>query len=352
LSFDYARYPFTKVAIQHLGVVDPGLEAVAGDPAYARAMNRAVERVSQAILYSQVSEDVADPEAEFLSFPTAGIMVALIGDNFLSRRFALSEAVRANTLLSVEPDSRVMEFASTEYGWDAKKINEDMDGEHHAYDLYFADYLKASHGLKEEKWKMVNRYVNNGYVRLKKSEFTRLLQNAVEQGLMELLQPMRGVKAPPQMRERIESLKALLDEHRPKNSGGSLPSKMIEDALPPCIASCLSGLLAGRKLGHMERFALTSYLVAANMSVDEIVTLYSQVSDFNESFTRYQVEHIAGTRRGEPYTPPMCKTLLSHSICRREVDKRGFCGRISHPLQYYRMATFQPSPPPKPNNTV
>jgi DNA primase large subunit len=90
----------------------------------------------------------------------------------------------------------------------------------------------------------------------------------------------------------------------------------------------------------MERFALVSFLANVHMGVEDIVKLFSQVSDFNESLTRYQVEHISGTRRGgKPYTPPTCKTLQSHGICRAQSDGRRICGNIAHPLQYYRICT-------------
>jgi len=84
----------------------------------------------------------------------------------------------------------------------------------------------------------------------------------------------------------------------------------------------------------MERFALTSFLVNAGMELEDIVKLFVSISDFDEAFTRYQIEHIAGIRGGRTkYTPPTCKTLQTHQVC---VNPDKLCDRINHPLSYYR----------------
>jgi DNA primase large subunit len=89
----------------------------------------------------------------------------------------------------------------------------------------------------------------------------------------------------------------------------------------------------------MERFGLTSFLVNVGMPIDEIVKLYVSVTDFDESLTRYQIEHIAGLRGTRTkYTPPTCATLRTHGICRNIND---ICKTIVHPLSYYRKKVLQ-----------
>jgi DNA primase large subunit len=84
----------------------------------------------------------------------------------------------------------------------------------------------------------------------------------------------------------------------------------------------------------MERFALTSFLVNIGMPVDQMVSFYTDVTDFDESMTRYQIEHIAGLKGNrKKYTPPTCNTLRTHRVC-RNADR--ICERINHPLSYYR----------------
>jgi DNA primase large subunit len=64
------------------------------------------------------------------------------------------------------------------------------------------------------------------------------------------------------------------------------------------------------------------------------VKVFVSVTDFDEEFTRYQIEHIAGLRGSRTrYTPPTCSTLRTHGVC---VNPDRICGRIKHPLSYYR----------------
>ena len=57
------------------------------------------------------------------------------------------------------------------------------------------------------------------------------------------------------------------------------------------------------------------------ISVDTIVNLFSNVPDFKEEKTRYQVEHLSGIRIGkEPYMPYNCSSLQTHSVCSRPND--------------------------------
>ena len=84
----------------------------------------------------------------------------------------------------------------------------------------------------------------------------------------------------------------------------------------------------------MERFGLTSFLVNVGMDIDEIVKLFVSVTDFDEEFTRYQIEHIAGLRGSRTkYTPPTCSTFKTHGVC---YNPERLCERIKHPLSFYR----------------
>ena len=79
---------------------------------------------------------------------------------------------------------------------------------------------------------------------------------------------------------------------------------------------------------------MTSFLINAGMNIDDIVKLFTSVTDFDEEFTRYQIEHIAGIRGGRTrYTPPTCATLRTHGVC---INTDRICERVKHPLSYYR----------------
>jgi DNA primase large subunit len=84
----------------------------------------------------------------------------------------------------------------------------------------------------------------------------------------------------------------------------------------------------------MARFTLTTFMINVGISTDDVLKLFSNVADFDEGKTRYQVEHIAGLIGSKTrYTPPKCDVLRSFGIC---IENGANCGRIRHPLKYYQ----------------
>jgi len=111
--------------------------------------------------------------------------------------------------------------------------------------------------------------------------------------------------------------------------------------LPPCIRQLLAKVQAGENLPHSGRFALTAFLHALGMSPEEILHMFSTSPDFDESKTRYQIEHITGKISGTEYTPPECSTMKSYGICFGEDN---LCKKewMTHPLKYYRIKDRSP----------
>ena len=111
--------------------------------------------------------------------------------------------------------------------------------------------------------------------------------------------------------------------------------KAQESEYPPCISKLLKRATKGQHMSHTERFTLVTYLIHQGLSIDSIVKLFSNVSDFNEEKTRYQVEHLAGKRYGgdKPYVTYNCSTLQTHGVCSGPVNQ--ICMRIKNPLTYH-----------------
>jgi len=107
--------------------------------------------------------------------------------------------------------------------------------------------------------------------------------------------------------------------------------EVTEDAFPPCIREMLSQVANGTNLAHTARFALTTFLLAVGMSVDEVVGVFNTSPDFDEERTRYQVDHISG-KGGTSYRPPSCATMATYGNCPGE-DR--LCKWVNHPLSYY-----------------
>ena len=328
-----AKYPFLRSGLNLLEGLDLQLDELAG-PAYSKVVDRAKERVVEAIIDGEASSRLVDPQTELLSYPIAVMFVTLVSEQFLNRRFSLSEAVRAYSLLQREDEDRILDIALNEFEWDIKEDPETIDGEVMNLKLSFSDYLRLAAGFHEPKWKLVNRKMEAGYVALTDKEAARLMQVEVEKWVNERVSTPSKFPLPLPLQTRLDEIKKVFEENRSKLGGSALPDEVINEAFPPCINYCLEGLMAGRRASHMERFALTSFLVNIGMPVDQMVSFYTDVTDFDESLTRYQIEHIAGLKGNRTkYTPPTCNTLRTHRVCRNP-DR--ICERINHPLSYYR----------------
>jgi DNA primase large subunit len=108
----------------------------------------------------------------------------------------------------------------------------------------------------------------------------------------------------------------------------------VLEAFPSCIKGVYDSVSTGRPASHLGRFALTSFLLSVGMSAEDVFKFFRSVSDFNERMTRYQVEHIAGSRgSGTKYTPPNCSTLRTHGIC---VSPEPECRGAVNPLVCYK----------------
>jgi DNA primase large subunit len=73
------------------------------------------------------------------------------------------------------------------------------------------------------------------------------------------------------------------------------------------------------------------------MNSEQILALFSQSPDFDESKSMYQIKHITGELNGtDGYTPPECSTMKTNGIC---FEPDNLCGneKVNHPLTYYRI---------------
>ncbi|MFQ6052865.1 MAG: DNA primase regulatory subunit PriL, partial [Candidatus Bathyarchaeia archaeon] len=256
------------------------------------------------------------------------------GDRFLDRRFALAEAARVYRLMRDEGEARIAEIARGEFDWDLRPVRRELDGQVYSFELHFEDYLRNASSFREDKWKLVNRMMREGYVLVTRGEAIRLIQEEVEDLIRRRVSKHGKIPLPEPVQARVDRIAKLFEENRATISGEELPAEARNEAFPPCMRHAFEGLMSGRRASHMERFALTSFLVNVGMDLERIVQLFVSVTDFDEQLTRYQIEHIAGLRGSRTkYTPPNCDTLRTHGVCH---SPDSLCGRIRHPLSYYR----------------
>jgi DNA primase large subunit len=300
--------------------------------------DHAKQRVSSTFL---PEEDISEKSRKFYEIETASYALAIlylagIAEPILTEKFALFEAQKVNTHLRNEKNTDIILEIANAFNWNVKK-NGDF------FMVHFAKFLETSTRGRlhhDSKWKLINRIINNGLVQVSPRELARLLQEDVKNQIEKSAKQELG-KVPEQIQHDIDELKADFLKRKPQFEEVIQVIKAQESDYPPCITNLMKRTTEGQHLSHVERFTLVTYLLRQGISVDTIVSLFSNVPDFKEDKTRYQVEHLSGVRMGkEPYMPYNCSSLQTHGVCSKPADQ--ICRTIRNPLSYHlRKKGFQ-----------
>jgi DNA primase large subunit len=301
--------------------------------------DRAKQRVSSTfMLESALSQKPSKIyQIEIASYALSILYVAAIEDPSLIERFALFEAQKVNTYLRRERKNETIFEIAKAFNWEVKK-NEDG-----SVSVHFTKFLATSTRGRlhhDPKWKLVNRIIEKGWVHITPVELARLLQEDVKKQIEESAKQELG-KVPEQIQQDIDELKAEFLKRKPQFEEVFEVIRAQESEYPPCITAMMKRTSQGQHLSHVERFTLVTYLLRQGISVDTIVSLFSNIPDFKEDKTRYQVEHLSGVRMGkEPYMPYNCSSLQTHGVCPKPADQ--ICRTIRNPLSYHlRKKGFQ-----------
>jgi DNA primase large subunit len=327
---DLAKYPFLKKTAEHVKKLDLKIEELT-NPEMAQILNRAEERVKNAILYVAIGEK-RENDVEIPSFPVAIMLAIATKNSFIKKRYALAEAKQAFSNMQFESREKILAIAA-DFNWD---LTPNRDSEIPLeFALNFTDYLRNTVHLRDANWKLVNRLLVQGTVYLNQHDITRLLQEEVQRRIEKRLETTELPIFPEKITQIAEQLTTLAKERIGAEELEGFPKVIAQSAFPPCIVALYEAASKGRHLSHVGRFTLTSFLVNIGMPPEKVNELFKSFSDYNERLTRYQVEHIAGERGSRTrYTPPQCATLQTHGICANSDD---LCRRIHHPLKYYKL---------------
>ena len=152
-----ARFPFLEDASEMASQNGADIEQLLTSLTFEESRKRGVERLEDTIRDSEVSYvplmKEYDRLIEVMSYPYARMIVSCIDDRFLTKRYALSEAVRMNRLLGEEHQSTVNAVAK------ALGVNSDLDDD--GLKMHFSDFLKFSTRIKSPEWKLVNTEMRN-----------------------------------------------------------------------------------------------------------------------------------------------------------------------------------------------
>jgi len=321
---DFINYPFLKESQNFVSSYAGSPERFLGTSTGKAALAQAKDRVLYAIAGKSGPKAAPRPELPTDSegikvivsgYALARVIISCMKDRMIIDRFTRNEAQKAyECLIDEEPEKKV--FIANSLGIDIG-----------ADDVPLVPYVELSAGMREERWRLVNRDIEHGMVKVKKNETDEILRECIRvtigrnlplpipAGICDVLAPV------------VKEISAAEQEHLLEQFGS-----VEEPCFPPCMQALIMALSAGTNISHPGRFALTAFLHNIGMSSSDIIGLYCRAPDFDLSRTMYQVEHISG-RGGTEYTAPSCAAMRTTGVC---VKKDQLCERISHPLNYYK----------------
>jgi len=350
-KLDLAKFPFTIEASDYIKSFN--IEPIElARPELNQILERAVARIKQAVFSGKISSELSQEDVDILAYPTALMLISVIGDDRARRRYALAEAKRAYELLRDELPEKLLQIARASFAWDAKLVDQDVGGSHFEFAVRFEDYVRNSARIRDLRWKLVNRVLSEGYVLLPREDFARLLEEEVQAKVLEKT-AISQLTLPPDLERYVEPLRSLIAVRSRQLAADEIPRAAMAASMPPCMTNLLSLLQSSKHISHTGRFAMTAFLLNIGTSEEELLKMFKSFADFDERIARYQVEHIAGKRGSRrKYTAPNCSTMRTQGLC---VNPDELCSTITHPLSYYRKKArllFQrqrQSPRPRPS---
>jgi DNA primase large subunit len=361
-----AKYPFfasARETVAEAAVSLPELVA-AGAP----AVDRARERVERALLEGTVASESGefpgesdyDTQAELLSYPIARILVSLLDSEPAIEKYAAAEAATAMERVrrDLETDDELRSVSSATVGLDdllaefdlADAVRPDAtapagvrgagggtaggptgtgsgrDPDHYRIDV--GPYLRLTSPEWGDSWRLVNRALADGAVRVSREELLAALEAAVEARVAEGLPFELG--ADEEIAEALESRVADLRRLLSERTYAEPPDVVAPALFPPCMTNLIEKAERDAALSAAESFALMAFLVGIGMTPDEVVAFCADTSLDAEGI-RYQTEYLTDDR-GTQYPPPTCETLANYGICHNEDDHMQVA---ADPLSYY-----------------
>jgi DNA primase large subunit len=345
------KYPFSLQARQasqkiarDLGVLVDLLE----DPENHYIVDEAEARVYAALTQSQIRYPTMENEKDVLIYPTARLIVEELG---LALQ-AEAESKEANRQLGKEDNALVSDLCKTSFNWSIDSMGDITQRSKlslmlRTYELKirFENYLEVAPAFHSEEWSLINRYLDKGWILIRRSELDRLISGKFRQLIMQ------GRFDIPKMSQRLIEVVQRIEAETKGRIRQTEPVKLTEtlaSAFPPCIQKMYDDSIRGDvNLSHDARFALAAFLLKIGMDKDEVETVFSGSPDKNTSLIGYQVQHIASKRSmgadDEGYTPPGCKKLQVNNLCPVYLGTMSdpLCEYILNPLSFYQTRAWE-----------
>ncbi|MFH1402770.1 MAG: hypothetical protein ABIH11_00700 [Candidatus Altiarchaeota archaeon] len=309
-----AKYPFLDEAKSYVASLGIGLEGMTDDPVYSACIEKGRERVISCINgeFKPDTGETLPMQLTVLSYPIARIIANSLKSKPLFEKYALGEAKAVGRFLEDEDDEVLGE------------IVQDLDVKYYDGVMPLAEYLRLGRFLarRNSKWKLVNRVVDGGMVRMDVSDFKTILNEAVR---IRVMQPLDVKNVPEKLKVIAKNINASMTGVRDEISIENVDM----DALPECIQKMIAMLETG-SASHNAMFILATFFLNLGLNKDDVLKVFMRSPDYKEDLASYQIEFLSGEKGGTAYTCPTCETIKSYGLGCSDCTFR-------HPLQKYRV---------------
>ncbi|WP_411965765.1 DNA primase [Haloferax sp. YSMS24] len=345
----HARYPFFAAAREAVESADVAIATLVAED--APAVQRGVERVERALMEGTVEAESPyswDTESELLSYPIARIIVSLVETPAAVDKYARAEADTASERMladfDADPDDVNTDARATlndflrEFDLLDAVRGEPTDNRRRGPSHYWVDvgaYLTYSDPDWGDGWRLVNRALHDGAVRVAREELYELLREAARRRVAEGLPfTVRGSDAGDQLasalQPHVERLRNLLSDRGAVNV--VYTDSVDADHFPPCISALLERTRDGEEVPNEAAFTLAAFLVGVGFDPEEVGSV---VGETHAESLQTRATILADSS-GSQYAPPTCETMEAYGLC---VNRDERCETISHPLKYFETAT-------------
>ena len=329
---ELTHFPFLKKAQDHIKARFSTLDSLLKDTKGESLINLAITRVHDSIspkkIFAPVVSDSADDE--IAAYALARIIVSCVNDKQLIDRLTRYEAERMYYFLVNEEEwNQNYRLEDTGYSRLCIALANELGIQIIQDRMPLTDYVELVSPLHEDRFRLVNRHLSQGFVEIKKEERYELLRERTRLVIRHDLPHKVPSFICEQLAPKVTSIKKVYQEQMLQQFGA-----IDENAFPPCMQALVLALTGGTNLTHAGRFALTTFIHSIGMNVAEIAGMYARSPDFDPEKTMYQVEHITGRGgSGTEYTAPACAAMKTTGLC---VNRDKICETVNHPLNYYR----------------
>ena len=328
----HARYPFLPAAREAVQASDADLAEVIERE--GPVVERARERIEHAVKDHTVGDAHRSDRVELLSYPVARVLVSLVGEPALTRRYASAEAATAIERLRADgDDSTALRSVETERltlpaFLSGLGLTDSIDEAGEGFAVDVATYLRLADDLDDDRWRLVNRVLADGEVHVSARELDDLLREAVRERVAADLPLSVPSSIGDALAAQVNAVLSLLSDFSVDRSIDAVEPELF----PPCIQALGERVRDGGALPDHSRFAYVGFLAAIGMDGEEIADRLAGHPDVDEAAERYRIDHLTD-RGGAGYLPPSCATMQAYGDC---VNRDSLCSRIAHPLEYYQ----------------